>query len=84
MSADADIQRLENRARLAIQAGVSALTAKGHVEYAINHAKHARIDGTLRKDLDKALELLDRVVVGAEHSRRRIARKIERKEHANG
>lgn len=84
MSANADIIRLENRARLAVQTGVSALTAKGHVEYAINHAKHARIDAGLRQDLDKALKILERVVAGAERSRRRIIRKMERKEQANG
>lgn len=83
MSASPEVHRLESRARMAVQAGVSALTAKGHVEYAITHAKHARMDGELRQDLEKALKLLERVVAGAERSRRRIARKIEREEQTH-
>jgi cell division protein FtsB len=54
---------------------MSALTAIGHVDQALLNAKHGRIDKAVVLDLEKAKAALQRSMLHAEQTRRRLIRK---------
>lgn len=80
----ADTTHLQKRAQLAILTGVSALTAKGHLEHALINAKHGRVDHGVLIDLQRAAEALERAVKGAERCRKRLLRKADREQLTHG
>jgi hypothetical protein len=78
------IEQLQKRARLAVLAGVDALTAMGHLEHALINAKHGAVDRAVVFDLEQAKAAIERAVTHAERCRRRLLRKADLLEVARG
>ena len=73
-------EQLHKHAQMAVLTAVSALTAKGHVEQALRHARYGRIDKTVILDLEQSHTALERCIKHAEQTRRRLLRKVDRME----
>jgi hypothetical protein len=68
-------EQMHKHAQLAVLTSMSALTAIGHVDQALLNAKHGRIDKAVVLDLEKAKTALQRSMLHAEQTRRRLVRK---------
>lgn len=69
---------LRNRAHLVMHAAASAVVAKRHLEQAMHHAKHGRLDVSVLKDLRAGIDAVDRSLRHAEQCRLRLLRKADR------
>jgi len=68
-------EQMHKQAQLAVLTSMSALTAIGHVDQALLNARHGRIDKAVVLDLEKAKAALQRSMLHAEQTRRRLVRK---------
>lgn len=71
-------EQLHRRARFATRAAACAVAAKAHIEQALLHAEHGRLDLAALNDLRDCIRTIDRAVRHAEQCRLRVLRKADR------